>query len=847
MTGPATRAPQWALRPDFLLRRAGFPFELLDGPAAASPLADAVERYVKAVARLEQQRRALLRRELPAAVERARADGACARLRTLSRVRSALGRRRYDTALTGIAELTGPAGGTQQHTPALTRLGVAVREMTDAAGAVANALDRGTQEEHDRLVERIGLERVREALIQLSPSFTEQAERFARRPRPPHGTEAGATRARDRKFLRTALLYLQRLAAKNESTSFFGPLTHGRFTAGHDGYRTGPETPTGVRRREAFLTFWATAELARVIALDPELAGVLPVRRSPLVTVLDDGIRDRQGRVRRLGPLDLALLAAADATTGADALAVSLASSTGTPAADVRSRIDRLTKAGLLLADLEPASTRPRPLDDLRTLVRSLAPHSPWADRLDGIATSLALFGQASTAAGRAGALRALEAEFQQLTGAPARREGGRMYADRLVAYEECEGDAPPSIGLDVADRWSAALAPYLDLCAAYGVLRHEATRAAAERVLAEAGGELSYLDFAERLGALTTQGAFERSLAEQKFTAGFAALVEAAGDGREAVLTTADLRPLTDLAAAAEAARPTPTRFVSPDLMLARDSGAAEPGAAEPGAAYPGAPDSGELLVLGELHPYVFAWGSQGLFAPDPASLRADTEEHLSAWGGPDRIATVLRRRRHKGLVSDAFPGRFIEVGGLATRDRSRCLAVADLRVVQGPHGPELLGPDGSLVLYTGENDHPHLRVFAPPQVEVPQVRIGDRRPRIRIGNVVVQRARWWLSADDLAALHRAQDTGRALTAAAELRAALDIPRYVFAKPEGEPKPICLDLSSPLAVSVLRQFADRPVVVEEMLPEPGRLWLRRGDGAYTSEFRLAMFRQVQS
>ncbi|MFI8497656.1 lantibiotic dehydratase [Streptomyces sp. NPDC085524] len=842
MTGPGTGAPQWVLRPNFLLRRAGFPFELLDGPAAASTLADAVERYVDAVARLEQQRRALLRHDLPAAVERARADGAAARLRKLSRVRSALGRRRYDTALTGIAELAGPAGDTQQLAPALTRLGGAVREATEAAAAVTSALGRGTEEEHDHLVERIGLERVREALIQLSPSFTEQAERSTRRPRPPHGTAAGATRARDRKFLRTALLYLQRLAAKNESTSFFGPLTHGRFTADHEGYRSGPETPSGVRRREAFLTFWATAELARVIARDPELAGVLPVRRSPLVTVLDDGIRDRQGRVRRLGPLDLALLAAADATTGADALAASLASSTGTPAADVRSRIDRLTKAGLLLADLEPASTRPRPLDDLRALVRSLVPSSPWADRLDRVAASLALFGQASTAAGRADALRALEAEFHHVTGAPARRDGGRMYADRLVAYEECEGDAPPSIGLDVADRWSAALAPYLDLCAAYGVLRHEATRAAAERVLAEAGGELSYLDFAERLGALTASGAPERSLAEQKFTAGFAALVEAAGDGREAVLTPADLRPLTDLAAAAEAARSTPTRFVSPDLMVARDPGAADPGAADPGAA-----DAGELLVLGELHPYVFAWGSQGLFAPDPESLRADTEAYLSAWGGPDRIATVLRRRRHKGLVSDAFPGRFIEVNGLATRDRSRCLAVADLRVAQGPHGPELLGPDGSLVLYTGENDHPHLRVFAPPQVEVPQVRIGDRRQRIRIGNVVVQRARWWLSADDLAALHRAQDSGRALMAAGELRAALDIPRYVFAKPEGEPKPICLDLSSPLAVSVLRQFADRPVVVEEMLPEPGRLWLRRGDGAYTSEFRLAMFRQVQS
>ncbi|MFD7660144.1 lantibiotic dehydratase, partial [Actinosynnema sp. NPDC059797] len=208
--------------------------------------------------------------------------------------------------------------------------------------------------------------------------------------------------------------------------------------------------------------------------------------------------------------------------------------------------------------------------------------------------------------------------------------------------------------------------------------------------------------------------------------------------------------------------------------------------------------------------------------------------------WGGPAAIATVLRRRQHKGMVSDAFPGRFVEVGGTASVDRARRVPVADLVVRPGPDGPSLHGPTGPLVLYTGEDDHPHLRAFAPPHVEALPVRIADHRPRVQVGDLVVARRRWWLTADPAPAV----DQDRAVAEVCRLRGRTGIPRHVFVRLPGEPKPVYLDLTSPTACSLLARRPEGTVVVEEMLPGPDQLWLRRRAGAFTSEFRIAMTRK---
>jgi hypothetical protein len=65
-----------------------------------------------------------------------------------------------------------------------------------------------------------------------------------------------------------------------------------------------------------------------------------------------------------------------------------------------------------------------------------------------------------------------------------------------------------------------------------------------------------------------------------------------------------------------------------------------------------------------------------------------------------------------------------------------------------------------------------------------------------------------------------------------------------VFARTDGEGKPIYVDLDSPLLVRQLTRFAARADLVRftEMVPGPDELWLRAGGRSYTSELRFAAF-----
>jgi hypothetical protein len=129
---------------------------------------------------------------------------------------------------------------------------------------------------------------------------------------------------------------------------------------------------------------------------------------------------------------------------------------------------------------------------------------------------------------------------------------------------------------------------------------------------------------------------------------------------------------------------------------------------------------------------------------------------------------------------------------------------------------------------------------------VSLPTVRFGDFSPRIMVGDVLVQRARWWLGRDDLG-LTGTRDTAAVVRAVQRLRATRGIPRFCFVHVGGEPKPVGIDLDNPLAVDALVSLVmagdSQEISMAEMRPAPDELWLRRRGGLTTSEFRIAMRR----
>jgi hypothetical protein len=774
-------------------------------PVAGPGLPARAERLLAVQAAAEQSRSELLSRIFPAAVAQARVSRPQA-LSALSKARRKVGTRTV-TPLPDVIEDEALRAEHERWTGLSVRL---AREQESWAEAVAAA----SEESSFRLGEIAARDDVRAAAFVFSPSIHAA---LARWPEVSPAASAGERRAFDR------LMYsvLQRLASKNESNSFFGPMTFGRFEG--DGVRLGAALPEGFTERRAYVSFWAAAAIGRAAARRPGVTTLVPVRLLPVARI--DGARAiLPGRPPvSLDKDDLALLAAVDCVRSVTVLAAIV----GQAVRDTDRRVTRLERAAVLQRTAEPCSSCIDPLAD----VLAQLPDCPeLADLRSRTAQLRALVAEyaATPMPARIGLLERAERIFTAITGLPARRRAGDTYADRSILYEDCVGDLMPvRLPGPWRQRVSLAVAPVLDFGLAVGEADRLAHRDLARKILAGRGGVLGYLEFAEELGArygelddgpvrdVTTR--LRDLVAASLDSPGLGASGETAAGPAVARLDPAGL---ADLAVPGDG-----QAFVSPDILLAR-------------------PDGSGPIVLGELHPYVFAWGLQGEFDPEPAVLRREVSELLGVWGGPGELAIVLHRRRHKGLISERFPGTFIEVTG-RVRTGAR-IPVAGLKVTLGPGDqPELTAPDGRrLTLYVGEDDLPHLRVFAPAQVRFPRVWLGQDAPRIMVGDVVVQRAQWRLAADSPGDRREPDDRAGALKETFRVRGGRGVPRHVYARSATEVKPMYLDLDVPVAVELLsRLLARGPVTLSEMLPAPDQLWLRHGADPVTSELRLAVHR----
>src|SRR5438309_11795530 len=91
-------------------------------------------------------------------------------------------------------------------------------------------------------------------------------------------------RARERE--RHLLLYLQRIAAKNDTFSEFGPSAWGRVDPAIAGVQFDPAP--GIANRNAFLERWTAHAVAATINADPEVFPELRPRRNPAGLLLGD-------------------------------------------------------------------------------------------------------------------------------------------------------------------------------------------------------------------------------------------------------------------------------------------------------------------------------------------------------------------------------------------------------------------------------------------------------------------------------------------------------------------------------------------------------------------------------
>jgi hypothetical protein len=652
-------------------------------------------------------------------------------------------------------------------------------------------------------------------------------------------------RARERMIAR----YWQRYCGKAETVGFFGPLCWATVDPEEPGViaRAGPEL---ISKRAVYFDYWPLAALARTLADDPSMRAWLAPVLCPQLTLRDREVTDVARPTVTLTRTQAAVVSRCDGRRPGWQIAEEVLSGRGT---DLRSRadvfllLDLMVQRGILRWDfgLPVSLTAERVLRERISSIGDEALRAQARAKADILAAARRRVAAATGDPGRlAVALAGLEQDFTRLSGDAARRRPGEAYAGRTVCVEETTRDLEITFGRAVLDAVAAPLTVPLTIARWLCGAMAESYRAELERL---------YTD----LAADTTSG--EPLLGMLWFMAQDSFYGNPA---RPAVRVTAELtrrwRELFGLdqmgAEASAVSFPSESlagrlaelfpaigpvwawaRVHSPDLQFCAQG-----------------PDffrTGNFsVVLGELHAGWAAMGGSVPVAahPQPERLRRGLRNDLQGravypllpadWPRhTPRLAFALEDPLDPQLgfadAPGADPGRLIPVSSMVVRRLGGELAA--------------IAPDGQ--------SWPLIEIFGRMLSELTvdafkSAGSGPHTPRISVDRLVVARETWRMTVGECPVTDAHRENEEYL-AARRWKAALRLPDLVFVKLSAEAKPLFIDLSSPVYVSILaaalragrrKQGDGSSVVVSEMLPAPHEAWVEDSLGRrYVGELRL--------
>lgn len=645
----------------------------------------------------------------------------------------------------------------------------------------------------------------------------------------------GPRNSKRRQRERTAVAYLQRFAAKNDTNSICGPAALCFLDPA--ARETSIKLIRDIFRRRTYFSFWAAEELRLTFEqrLPPEERRF---QRIPTARLTENKLQwcaiehdatqqfKRSWRRAALPPVAAAVFRAA-------ASPVSLASLLETLSFDpeeIEGAVEVLSEAGVL---------RDRPLlptgifDPLEELAREYSVVE-LRDSLAAAATT--------DLNGRVQAWRSLDQQFQTITGISAHRGEGAHYADRGLLHE----DASAEVFLSLSASDQRRVRDGIDALVAVAVLPLDLAR---ERVRAWFSAR-----FGEgRVPALEVHRAFDRNQPyDRPVDTPRSSAIGSAIDAVRAELKRAfessqggtahvSSQVLLELAARAGEARP---GFASADLMLRSCA-------------------EGPRFVLGEVHGFFLLPTFWLEVMPAENQARAVSELRAAmarlAGGRPTLEALFLHTQATDRRVRIA--DRDLLIAGAS---REPCAVFGDLDM-------ELSG--GSLRFYLGDEEvvpvspytvYPFLTYTSPvaplvddftgrffPSALLPPILPSAETPRLVLDEEIVFRRR---ASSRLAGVLAAELAGPSeaerFLAGQRLRAALGGPRWFFVSIPGQPKPVLVDFENPFLLDVVARAVEEadpaaPIRFVEMLPAPSELSLLGPDGPRTFEIRAGILRAI--
>ncbi len=658
--------------------------------------------------------------------------------------------------------------------------------------------------------------------------------------------------SRSRERERHLLLYLQRIAAKNDTFSEFGPSAWG--SASQSGPALNFEPRPGIARREVFLERWTAHALAAAINSDPQTFLEHRPRLNPNGLLIDNRfVFVDSGTAIEISPQELPILARCNGATPMHTFVAAGGASSREPAlippaedapAGELDVIRGLIDKKILIAALEVPALEPfafQILHDDIAAWREGAARQRWLPLADSLVKSAADFSETTEPNQRQQIFAAARQQFSQL--GTERKPGQRsLYAAVNPIAEECFRDCRFEISETLLDEVATEAEPWIDFWRDNYAFVASRVAAGLRMVLEKVGKSAlplpAFLRACETAKLpLTGPGLVGLAvMAFQEIKAAFRERLKPHAHLAEYELTTADCHFVRENFSYQKFDEFT---FPSGDLQLAAKS--------------QDAILRGEYRwIVSELHP------------------AAATLHHCMYWSCPDhaavsralQLSTSGKPFFHFGFfaadftahttvrIFDALPQQAVFASPQRGNPRWHSVLPAQTEV--------FIEQDGDVALRANRQ---YLGSFArnwiiPLGFHPFQFGLAPHTPRLRCGRVIVQRRSWSVSSEEMGGGNFAGLSRELVLTTERLRAAKDWPRFVYIRPteqalrrsgaEGrdkDTKPVFIDLESYLFLEIFHRWLSKAGELEitEMLPAPDELWWHEADGRRTFELRTLM------